>query len=76
MKQGKCRHMLSGRVSYSLCSYGYNCEKCPYDQMIEDTSFLPNLKPARCGKLSHFMQTDLDDAPIGGLRVIACNSTK
>jgi len=54
MKQGKCRHMLSGRVSYSLCSYGYNCEKCPYDQMIEDTSYLPNLKAARCDRTSGF----------------------
>ena len=45
MNQGKCRHMLSGRISYGLCSYGYNCVKCPFDQMIEDTSYLPNLKP-------------------------------
>ncbi len=44
MNQGKCRHMLSGRISYGLCSYGYNCVKCPFDQMIEDTSYLPNLK--------------------------------
>ena len=54
MKQGKCRHMLSGRVSYSLCSYGYNCAKCPYDQMIDDTSYLPNLKAAQCDKTSGF----------------------
>ena len=45
MNQGKCRHMLSGRISYGLCSHGYNCLKCPFDQMIEDTSYLPNLKP-------------------------------
>jgi glycine cleavage system H lipoate-binding protein len=37
--------MLSGRISYGLCSQGYNCLKCPFDQMIEDTSYLPNLKP-------------------------------
>lgn len=54
MKQGKCRHMLSGRVSYSLCSYGYNCAKCPYDQMIEETGYLPNLKSARCENVSGF----------------------
>lgn len=54
MKQGKCRHMLSGRVSYSLCSYGYNCAKCPYDQMIEETGYLPNLKAARCEKVAGF----------------------
>jgi hypothetical protein len=39
MNQGKCRHMLSGRISYELCSYGYNCVKCPFDQMIEDTGY-------------------------------------
>lgn len=36
MKQGKCRHMLSGRVSYGLCSYGYNCANCAFDQMMDD----------------------------------------
>lgn len=45
MNQGKCRHMLSGRISYGLCSQGYDCVKCPFDQMIEDASYLPNLKP-------------------------------
>jgi len=54
MKHGKCRHMLSGRVSYSLCAYAYNCAKCPFDQMIEDTSYLPNLKAAQCEKTSGF----------------------
>ena len=54
MKHGKCRHMLSGRVSYSLCAYGYNCATCPYDQMIEDAGYLPNLKAARCEKASGF----------------------
>lgn len=44
MKQGKCRHMLSGRISYGLCSYGYNCAKCAFDQMIDDSSYLPNLQ--------------------------------
>jgi glycine cleavage system H lipoate-binding protein len=54
MKQGKCRHMLSGRVSYSLCAYGYNCAQCPFDQMIEETSYLPNLKAAQADKTSGF----------------------
>jgi hypothetical protein len=44
MHQGKCRHMLSGRISYGLCSYGYNCVRCPFDQMLEDMGYLPNLK--------------------------------
>jgi len=54
MNQGKCRHMLSGRISYGLCSYGYNCVKCPFDQMIEDTSYMPNLKPPGIDATSGF----------------------
>jgi glycine cleavage system H lipoate-binding protein len=41
VKDLKCRHMLSGRVAYKLCAHGYNCVKCPYDQMIEDSGILP-----------------------------------
>jgi glycine cleavage system H lipoate-binding protein len=54
MNQGKCRHMLSGRVSYSLCAYGYNCVKCPYDQMLEDTGYMPNLKAPNCDQTAGF----------------------
>lgn len=54
MKQGKCRHMLSGRISYGLCSQGYNCARCPFDQMIEDTGYLPNLTPAVTDIVSGF----------------------
>jgi hypothetical protein len=39
MSKGNCLHMLSGLISYGLCSYGYNCAKCSLDQMIEDTHF-------------------------------------
>ncbi len=54
MRKGKCRHMLSGRISYGLCSYAYNCEKCGFDQMIEDTSYLPNLRRPSIDKASGF----------------------
>jgi len=54
MKQLKCRHMLSGRVSYKLCAHGYNCVKCPYDQMIEDSSGAPALTPPVCESVSGF----------------------
>jgi len=36
--QRKCRHMLSGRVTYKLCGHGYDCARCPYDQMLEDSA--------------------------------------
>jgi len=52
--QIKCRHMLSGRVSYKLCAHNYNCVMCPYDQMIEDTGYMPNVKPPVCEQASGF----------------------
>jgi len=54
MHKGKCRHMLSGRVSHGLCSYGYNCVKSPFDQMLEDTSYLPNCKQPTVDRTSGF----------------------
>jgi glycine cleavage system H lipoate-binding protein len=54
MNQRKCRHMLSGRVTYKLCGHGYNCVKCPYDQMIEDTAFVPSLNAPACDNAAGF----------------------
>jgi hypothetical protein len=53
--QGKCLHMLSGLISYGLCSYGYNCAKCSFDQMIEDSGYLPNLGTPVVDAASGFM---------------------
>ena len=52
--QLKCRHMLSGRVDHKLCAHSYNCAKCPYDQMIEDTGYAPGLQPPACDQASGF----------------------
>ena len=41
-KQGKCLHMLSGNISYGLCSRGYSCTRCSFDQMMEDAGYLRN----------------------------------
>jgi len=54
INQRKCRHMLSGRVTYKLCGHGYNCVKCPYDQMIEDTAYTPRLNAPACDNASGF----------------------
>jgi glycine cleavage system H lipoate-binding protein len=54
VKELKCRHMLSGRVSYKLCAHGYNCVKCPYDQMIEDAGLLPVPARAVCENVAGF----------------------
>ncbi|MBS3731647.1 MAG: glycine cleavage system protein H [Desulfobacterales bacterium] len=37
-EQMKCRHMLSGRVSYKYCINNYQCDTCPYNEMIENES--------------------------------------
>ncbi|RJQ78924.1 MAG: glycine cleavage system protein H [Desulfobacteraceae bacterium] len=43
INQRKCRHMLSGRVAYKLCGHSYDCVRCPYDQMLEDSTVLSPL---------------------------------
>jgi glycine cleavage system H lipoate-binding protein len=32
----KCRYMLTGDISYKICSNNYECWHCPVDQMISD----------------------------------------
>ncbi len=32
----KCRHMLTGRVQLKSCARGFDCARCPYDQMMDD----------------------------------------
>ncbi len=54
INQRKCRHMLSGRVDYKMCAYGYDCVRCPYDQMIDDNAYLPNLKDPGYDQVSGF----------------------
>jgi glycine cleavage system H lipoate-binding protein len=54
MNQGKCRHMLSGRISFGYCSQGYDCVRCPFDQMLEESGYLPNLKPPVIDRTSGF----------------------
>lgn len=54
VNQRKCRHMLSGRVTYKLCGHGYDCARCPYDQMLEDTAVMKQLSPPTCENASGF----------------------
>jgi hypothetical protein len=30
----ECRHMLTGRVIFKLCSHNYECKDCAYDQHL------------------------------------------
>lgn len=32
----KCRYMLTGDISYKLCSSNYECWHCAVDQMVQD----------------------------------------
>jgi glycine cleavage system H lipoate-binding protein len=37
-KELKCRHALTGGApSAKRCAHGYDCARCPYDQMLDDT---------------------------------------
>jgi glycine cleavage system H lipoate-binding protein len=35
--QRECRHTLTGRTSFRLCPYEYECGTCEFDQMLEDS---------------------------------------
>jgi glycine cleavage system H lipoate-binding protein len=38
VKDQKCIHTLTGLVpDYKVCTNGYNCESCEYDQVLQDT---------------------------------------
>lgn len=54
LNQRKCRHMLSGRVTYKLCGHGYDCARCPYDQMLEDNALSGRLNPPTCENIAGF----------------------
>ncbi|MBT8342477.1 MAG: glycine cleavage system protein H [Desulfatitalea sp.] len=54
VNQRKCRHMLSGRVTYKLCGHGYDCARCPYDQMIEDAATYGRLSAPACENVGGF----------------------
>jgi glycine cleavage system H lipoate-binding protein len=36
----ECRHMLTGRVQFKLCSHNYECKDCAYDQLLYDYDLL------------------------------------
>lgn len=36
-KERTCRHALTGRAEHRTCPMNYNCYKCDFDQLLEDT---------------------------------------
>jgi glycine cleavage system H lipoate-binding protein len=37
----ECRHMLTGRVQFKLCSHNFQCQDCAYDQQLYEYDQLP-----------------------------------
>ncbi|MFP3870753.1 MAG: glycine cleavage system protein H [Syntrophobacteria bacterium] len=35
-EERECRHMLSGRVQYKICSNDFRCDVCEFDQSLEE----------------------------------------
>jgi hypothetical protein len=61
----ECRHMLTGRVLFKLCSHNYECKDCAYDQFLADydqvlsEENLPALATAQVNTIDGFMAPGL-----------------
>jgi hypothetical protein len=56
----ECRHMLTGRVIFKLCSHNYECKDCAYDQFLYEYDQLPGEEApahaaAQVNKVAGFM---------------------
>lgn len=66
--QKECRHMLTGRVLFKLCSHNYECKNCAYDQQLyeydqllpEADLNLPAQVAARAAQAGGFMAPRLE----------------
>jgi len=59
----ECRHMLTGRVIFKLCSHNYECKDCQYDQLLYDYDLLLgeedlSAHAAQVNKVAGFMVAD------------------
>ena len=59
----ECRHMLTGRVQFKLCSHNYECKDCAYDQLLYDYDLLlgnedQSAHAALINKVAGFMVAD------------------
>lgn len=59
----ECRHMLTGRVLFKLCSHNYECKDCAYDQLLCDYDLLLDqedlpVQAAQVNKVAGFMVAD------------------
>jgi glycine cleavage system H lipoate-binding protein len=49
--QRECRHALTGRTTFRLCPYEFECHTCEFDQMLEDSWQMQI--PARISNIPH-----------------------
>ena len=60
----QCRHMLTGRVIFKLCSHNFECKDCAYDQQMCEYDQLPGEEDlsayaaAQANKVAGFMVAD------------------
>ncbi len=59
----QCRHMLTGRVLFKLCSHDYECKDCAYDQQLYEYDLqceddLSNNGAAQVNRVAGFMIAD------------------
>ena len=60
----ECRHMLTGRVIFKLCSHNFECKDCAYDQQLCEYDQLPDEDDlsahagAQVNKVAGFMVAD------------------
>lgn len=60
----ECRHMLTGRVQFKLCSHNYECKDCAYDQQLYEydqllgEEDLPGHSAIPVNKVAGFMVAD------------------
>ncbi len=55
-----CRHTLTQRIPYRLCAYDYYCDKCDFDQYLEDV-----LTPKQASKTLDVFNIKGFDLPVG-----------
>jgi len=54
----ECRHMLTGRAQYHLCSNNYRCNTCEYDQYLDETDLAEATGAVHTSKISGFDVAD------------------
>jgi len=55
-----CRHTLTQRIPYRLCAYDYHCDKCDFDQYLEDV-----VTPKQASKTTEVYNIKGFDLPVG-----------